>query len=248
MDKLEQVLALGKGFFNANKKIFLTFIFLFFISLIFNLILNTQQNNKKGNEYVLSELMSDDYTLIENDSIIYNLFNYDNLQNPIKLKTSVNGKNFIKQHEGLRLTAYTLNDNMVTIGYGHAERLKKSKYKKGHKITLHEANILFEKDIKIREQGVKRIFHQWQKEGVYVYITQNMFDSMVSMAYNMGLNGLRQSDVIKFLKEKQYINAADEITSTRISDKYPGLYKRRLMEKDLFLKDYHIGVEMKKGS
>ncbi|MFW6226268.1 MAG: lysozyme [bacterium] len=173
-----------------------------------------------------------------NKELSYVRNNHEILVNPLKLRTSEKGKEFIKSHEGLRLKAYKLGDGMITIGYGHAKPIKKSKYKEGDIITKEEAEKIFEKDIKVREEGIKKIFKEWIKEGIYVKISQNMFDSMVSMAFNMGLNGLKQSYILTELKEGNFESAADSILVTRISDRFPGLYKRRKEEKKLFLENF----------
>lgn len=210
-------------------------------------------------------------TMIENDNLskseIMSNFNYiknklnhkdvtkkynnDILKDPLTLSSSKFIRNFIKEHEKLRLVAYRvgkdtnkdgnldIHDGMITIGYGHAEPLKKSKYKVGDKITEHEAEILFKQDLRVAENGVKRLFKQWQEDGIDIKISQNMYDSMVSMAFNMGISGFRQSKFIQKLKtSNDHIEAASLILTSRNSGKFPGLNTRREQEANLFLKDY----------
>jgi GH24 family phage-related lysozyme (muramidase) len=57
---------------------------------------------------------------------------------------------------------------------------------------------------------------------------------MVSMAYNMGINGLRRSDFIQKVKQNDMESASELITTTNVEEKFPGLYKRRLKEKEMF--------------
>ena len=165
--------------------------------------------------------------------------NYDILQDPFQLSTSPEGMEFIKEHEKLKLEAYEIGDGMVTIGYGHAEPIQTSRFKKGDKITIEEANKLFMEDLKKAEDGLRRLFTMWNDQGINVMISQHMWDSMVSMAYNMGVGGLRSTDFVLSLKDQNYIEAADSILSSGVkkADKFPGLINRREAEKELFLKN-----------
>lgn len=165
--------------------------------------------------------------------------NYDILQDPFDLSISWEGIEFIKKHERLKLKAYDIGDGMITIGYGHAEPKEKSKYKKGDRISIKEANNFLMEDIKKAEDGIRRLFVFWQSQGLEIKISQHMWDSMVSMAFNMGVSGLRSTDFILSLKNENYIEAADSILTSGIKkvQKFPGLKKRREEERNLFLKN-----------
>lgn len=159
-----------------------------------------------------------------------------------KMKLSQSGRDMIKEHEGFRLKAYKIGDGMITVGWGHAEPLDNSKYKDGQEITLKEANDLLSKDLTIAADGVRRIFNNWKESGNYVPISQDMFDSLVSLAYNNGVGGLKKSKIIKQLKEKNYEEAGNLIqnfnVSVRVKDKVKkmkGLVIRREKESKLFL-------------
>ena len=173
------------------------------------------------------------------------------LNNAIDVKTShisPNAKELIKHHEKLKLNAYKIGDGMITIGYGHAEPKKTSSFNVGDRITAEQAEKLFQDDIKETEDGVKRIFKQWNQEGLHIKITQGMFDSMVSMGYNMGIYNLRKTEFIQHLKKAEYNKAAQKIKTTNIAAKIknkegdtvfvkmPGLINRRQLEHDLFVK------------
>lgn len=165
------------------------------------------------------------------------------------VKISISAKEFIKEHEKLRLEAYNIGDGHITIGYGHASPTKTSKYKVGDKITEKEANKLFLQDIKIAEDGVKRMLKDWEKKKINVELTQSMYDSMVSMAFNMGVYGFITCDFLDHLKKEDYTTAAEKIKTTRINGKVkndkgewetvemPGLLNRRMEEYKLFVAD-----------
>lgn len=84
-------------------------------------------------------------------------------------------KQFIKIWEGCRLTAYRCPAGVLTIGYGHTG----SDVKPGMKITYEQADALFEADIKRFADSVAPLF-----EGVQ--LSQNQFDALVSLSYNIG--------------------------------------------------------------
>ena len=148
---------------------------------------------------------------------------------------SQEGWNHIRDHEKLKLKAYKIGDGMVTIGYGHAEKIGKSKYNVGDIISEEEANKLLKKDLKTAADGVRKMFRDWESEGSNVPITQSMFDALVSIAFNTGVGGLRRSEMVEKLKSGNYKEAGDSIKTLRISKKFPGLTKRREVESKMFL-------------
>jgi len=161
----------------------------------------------------------------------------DSFKDPATLSISSHGKKLIKKHEGLRLTAYKLNDGKITIGYGHAESEDTSHYKEGDKISRSEADKMFDDDLNIKNQDIQRMFKQWKAKGHDVKVTQGMYDALVSMAYNIGIRGLRNTDFIEDVETGDFLIAAKKIQSTKISNKFPGLEKRRKDEYNMFIKD-----------
>jgi len=147
---------------------------------------------------------------------------------------SQNGWDHIKNEEKLKLKAYRLGDGMVTVGYGHAERIGKTKLRSGQKISEEKARQLLKEDLTEAADGVRRIFADWKSEGVDVKITQSMFDALVSIAYNAGVTSLRNSPIMKFLKQKEYKKASESILNFKVRKKFPGLKVRRQKEYDLF--------------
>lgn len=158
------------------------------------------------------------------------------------LKISQEGIEFIKKHEGLSLTPYKLGDGMITIGYGHAEPIAKSWFRKrmNYKISMQQAEALLKNDLQKIEAGLKNVLHKLRKEGVVFDITQNMYDAMVSMAFNMGPYGLETSKFIIALRDtKDPAKAAEMIKVSRIGN-FKGLPKRRGAEYELFTRDLQI--------
>lgn len=157
-----------------------------------------------------------------------------------EFKLSQKGWDYIREEEKLRLTAYSINDGMITIGWGHAEPKDNSNYKVGDQITKEVAQKLFKEDLKVAADGVRTIFKQWEKKGINVLITQDMFDALASIAFNAGVGGLRSSDTIKYLKSGKYKEAGETIKTLKVTDKFPGLATRREKESKMFLSVFNI--------
>ncbi len=89
------------------------------------------------------------------------------------------GEALIKEFESLRLTAYDINDGMITIGWGHAEPKGNTNLVAGVTTwTREQADRIFREDIKKYEAAVNNYFTR--------SFNQNQFDAMVSFAYNLG--------------------------------------------------------------
>lgn len=125
-----------------------------------------------------------------------------------------------------------MGDGKITIGYGHAEPKTVANFKIGDEISENDAAKLFCLDVKEAEDGVRRLFKIWEEQGLDVRVSQHMWDSMVSMAFNMGVNGFRGSEIVQYLKQQNYFQAANKIPDTRIenADEFPGLIQRRELE------------------
>jgi lysozyme len=159
-----------------------------------------------------------------------------------QMKLSQDGWDQIKAEEGDPknpgepvLKAYKIGDGKITIGWGHAEPIATSKYKKGQVITREEAKKLLQEDLSVAADGVRRIFKEWEDKGIKRKITQDQFDALVSMAYNLGVSGLRRSNVIQHIKKGDYKTAGESIKKQSLSKKFSGLESRRGRESDLFL-------------
>jgi len=151
------------------------------------------------------------------------------------LKLSQKGWDMIREHEKLRLVAYNIGDDKITIGWGHAQSIKTSKYNVGDKITKEKAYELYVKDINDAAEGTRRMFRQWNEyRGHNIKITQGQFDAIVSMMFNAGISGFRKSNIAELLELGKYKEAAKAILTFNLDDDFPGLEKRRVKENKLF--------------
>lgn len=135
------------------------------------------------------------------------------------MKTSLDGKNFIKNFEKCVLKTYKDSAGVLTIGYGHTRGVKPGQY-----ISLEEAEKFFEDDIRIAEGKVnlyQEIYH----------FNQFQYDSLVSFAFNIGsIDKLTQygaRSISEISKKMTLYTKADGVELS-------GLVKRRFAEKEMF--------------
>jgi lysozyme len=151
-----------------------------------------------------------------------------------KLKALISGE------EGERLTVYPDTGGAWTIGKGHlvtpadtvmrngrAERIHP--YGPVREITQAESDALFERDTAKARAAVEK--------NVLVPITDNQYNALASLAFNIGVNAFASSTLIRKLNARDYAGAADQFDVWVWDNgvKVPGLIKRRAREKQVFL-------------
>lgn len=208
--------------------------------------------NKKASANIIIGLLLSILTLSQTINFIQNNFNTEdkktlidivekyenNTHDPRYMTLSANGLKNIKNHEKLALVAYSIGDDKITIGYGHAEKLETSKYKIGDEISINDALLLLRYDLKNAENGIIRMFKQWKnEENISIKLTQSQFDTLVSMAYNIGISGLRSTEFIKQIKNNNLDAAANLIKNTKLKKGFSGLKDRRNIEYNMFVSE-----------
>ena len=162
--------------------------------------------------------------------------NFSMFKDGTKFRLSKKGFQHIMDEEKPKLIAYALGDGKITVGYGHAESIATTKLKVGQKITKEQAKLYLKQDLKIAADGVRRMFRDWKNQNKNYKVTQDMFDALVSMAFNMGVSGLRNTNLVDHLRDGDYKTAGQLIKQTNIdNDTFPGLEKRRNREANMFL-------------
>ena len=148
------------------------------------------------------------------------------------MRTSPEGLDLIKRHEGLRLEAYLDPVGVWTIGYGHTG----SAYaKEGVKISRSKAAALLRQDLHEAEHAVAAL--------VNVPLQQDEFDALVSIVFNVGAGAFNRSTLRRKLNAGDRAGAALEfgrwVFGTKDGKKIrlPGLVKRRAEEAAMFLAD-----------
>jgi lysozyme len=98
----------------------------------------------------------------------------------------------IKHFEGLYLTAYLDAVDVPTIGYGTIIYPNGIKVKTGDHCTEQEAQEYLEFEVNQKAAGVQRLLKE-------IPVNQNQFDSLVSFTYNLGIEALHGSTLLKKL-------------------------------------------------
>lgn len=140
-----------------------------------------------------------------------------------------NGQRVIKSSEGLRLTAYRDAVGTWTIGYGHTG----PDVRRGKTITPKTADTLLKADTAQTVNALARM--------IQVPLTQNQFDAVVSLAFNIGPDAFQRSALLAFINRRDYSRADREFHTWvygRVRGRatvLPGLVERRQVEARLFL-------------
>jgi len=145
------------------------------------------------------------------------------------MRISKPGIDLLKRFEGCSLSAYRCPVNVLTIGAGHTKDVKEDQT-----ITMEQAEDLLRSDVKMFEAVVNR--------HVKVPLTENEFDALVCLVFNIGETNFRRSTLLRRLNEGKRAEAADQFLrwckgrlggGKRVV--IPGLLRRREAERKLFL-------------
>ena len=147
------------------------------------------------------------------------------------MKISNKGLELIKEFEGFSANAYLCPAKIPTIGYGNTF------WEDGRKVRIGE-QISKTKALELLEFVANKDFADKIFPFIEVSISQNQFDAMVSLAYNIGVGAFSNSTLLKRVNAKDFLGAANEFLKWDKSNGKPllGLTRRRQREKELFLK------------
>lgn len=148
---------------------------------------------------------------------------------PKALRTSPEGREFIKSWEELRLKVYDDGAGYMTVGWGH-----RTDGFKGEGITLAIAESYFANDIR-QAEGVVNLF-------VKVPLAQHEYDALVSFVFNIGGGQFGNSTLRRVLNELDYHEASFQLLRwTKAKGKeMRGLVRRRAAEKTMFVDGRYI--------
>ena len=140
------------------------------------------------------------------------------------MEPSPNAFAIIKQFEGFKPTAYQDQRGIWTIGYGHTRNVVA-----GDTCTTAQAQTYLAEDV----QGTAAAINQH----VTVPLTQNQFDALTSLVFNIGAGNFEESTLLRLLNDRNYNGAADEFLQWKRAGTYRNaLLPRRQEERALFLK------------
>lgn len=138
---------------------------------------------------------------------------------------------FVAQFERLELVAYPDGNQIWTLGYGHTWGVKE-----GDTCTKEQALQWLSEDLGVADGAVSRL--------VTVSLTQNEFDALVSLVFNIGQGRFAKSTCLRLLNQNFKAAAINSI-ATYENDEWhgwvyvagqvsKGLVTRRQAEQKLF--------------
>jgi lysozyme len=127
-------------------------------------------------------------------------------------KTSPNGLKFLEGNEGRKCVVYPDDSGYPTVGVGHKVR-PEDNLKLGDNITEERVEKLLAGDVGVSENAINGAI---EASRTVVVLTQNMFDSLVSLTFNIGVAGFLKSTVLADLLAG---NIADERRAFEMWDK-----------------------------
>ena len=139
------------------------------------------------------------------------------------MKTSSEGIALIKKFEGCRLTSYQDQAGVWTIGYGTTTAAGLGPVTKGQCITQEQADEWLITSLVKYENTVRG--------GCTVSPSQNQFDAMVSLCYNIGQPAFLRSSVLRKHNAKDFKGAADSFV---LWNKAGGIVNRGLTRRRIF--------------
>nr|WP_234276219.1 lysozyme [Klebsiella aerogenes] len=144
------------------------------------------------------------------------------------MQISSNGITKLKREEGERLKAYPDSRGIPTIGVGHTGNVDGKPVKLGMTITADKSSELLRADLRWVEDAISSL--------VRVTLTQNQYDALCSLIFNIGKSAFAGSTVLRQLNLKNYQAAADAFLMWKKAGKDTEiLLPRRQRERALFL-------------
>lgn len=141
------------------------------------------------------------------------------------MKTSSKGRKLITQREGCRLKAYKDTKGIPTIGVGHTSMAGDPEVHLGMTITQTQADEILSRDLASVESAINHY--------VQVALTQDEFDALASLAFNIGGSAFSKSTIVRRLNDGDKPGAAEAIL---MWNKPKEIMGRRKQEYDQFRK------------
>ena len=145
------------------------------------------------------------------------------------MKLSQKGVDFIKSHEALRVKGYQDSKGKWTIGWGHTKGVKP-----GDVITREQAEQFIRDDFAWVERTLNADLVTGRDKPL---VTQNEFDALCSLVFNIGSQAYLESTVRRKIKQGDKMAAARAFKMWVYSEHkfIQGLANRRTDEVRLFL-------------
>lgn len=109
------------------------------------------------------------------------------------MKLDKKGIDFLINEEGVKLSSYLDSAGVWTIGVGFTFYPDGTKVKQGQTITPEENEELLKLITAKFEKNINRV--------VTTRLTQNQFNALVSLSFNIGINAFNKSTLLKKINE-----------------------------------------------
>lgn len=157
-----------------------------------------------------------------------------------EMSLSDDGMALLNKFEGFRTHPYLDTAKKPTIGYGSTY------YPDGRAVSMNDKPVTRSEAARIKQTVLNQDFSpavnmMFADEIERGELTQNMFDALISLVYNIGIMGLKGSSVYRNIKAGKYAAAADsflpfnKVRKNGVLEFEPGLATRREKERALFL-------------
>jgi GH24 family phage-related lysozyme (muramidase) len=140
--------------------------------------------------------------------------------------------NFIKKFEGFKGHAYIDTDGTPVIGYG-LSKIAGKPVRLGDRITTDRAEAALKEHLQEIDKELSQILK--------VNLSDRQKSALVSIAFNVGINAIKNSTLLRKINAKDFAGAANEFLRWDKANvrgrlvQMPGLARRRTAERELFL-------------
>ena len=141
--------------------------------------------------------------------------------------------NLVKEFEGFADQAYIDTDGTPVIGYG-LSRIAGKPVQLGDRISPIQAEIALKHQLQEIYQELDKI--------VQVNLSDRQLSALASISFNVGINSIKDSTLVKKINVEDYAGAANEFLRWDKANlqgslvQMPGLTRRRQAERQLFLR------------
>ena len=138
----------------------------------------------------------------------------------------------IKEFEGFESQAYIDTDGTPVIGYG-LSKIAGKPVRLGDRISPERADAALKNHLQEINRELAKI--------VKVKLSDRQMSALASIAFNVGINGIEKSTLIKKINNHDFAGAANEFLRWDKANmrgrlvQLPGLTRRRSAERELFL-------------
>lgn len=201
-----------------------------------------EQQDKKSLSQSMVNGANELLAFVDPEQLQASLMKVNSWNDDVYMNLSAAGSELVNKFEGFRSKPYYDQAGVATIGFGSTY------YEDGKRVSITDPAISRERAQEIKRHAVSKDFApainmMFDDEIDSGKITQNMFDALVSLSYNIGINGIQGSSVYRHIKSGDFAKAANSFLAwnkvrnplTKVLEFNEGVYSRRKQEKDLFL-------------